>query len=40
MTLDDGRVCLHHSAILAFDGEEVPYYIGGEEYYGEEPDFL
>jgi hypothetical protein len=40
MTLDDGRVCMHYDNILAFDAEEVPYYIGGEEYYGEEPDFL
>ena len=36
MTLDDGRVCVHYSDLLAFDGEEVPYYIGGEEYYDQD----
>ena len=40
MGLDDGRVCVHYSNILAFDGDEQPYYIGGEEYYDEEPEFL
>ena len=40
MALDDGRVCIHYSNILAFDGEEQPYYIGGEEYFDEEPEFL